>query len=125
MGRGKSKKLVDSQNGFRKDHSCADHLSTLAEIMNTRKQTGLSTYVSFIDFIKAFDRVYRNMLWWKLEKIGVSQKFMCALKSIYCNVQCSVRLNGILSDCFTVRMGLKQGCLLSPLLFSIYINDLA
>ncbi len=50
---------------------------------------------------------------------------MCALKSIYCNVQCSVRLNGVLSDWFTVRMGLQQGCVLSHLLFSIYINDLA
>ncbi len=51
--------------------------------------------------------------------------FMCALKSIYCNVQCSVRLNGVLSDWFSATMGLKQGCLLSPLLFSIYINNLA
>ncbi len=50
---------------------------------------------------------------------------MCAFKSIYWNVHCSVRLNGFLSDWFTVRMGLKQGCLLSPLLFSIYTNDLA
>ncbi len=48
---------------------------------------------------------------------------MCALKSIYCYIQCSVRLNGVLSDWFTVRMGLTQGCVLSPLLFSIYIND--
>ncbi len=38
---------MDSQNGIRKDSSCADHLSTLAEIVNTRKQKGLSTYVSF------------------------------------------------------------------------------
>ncbi len=68
------KKLVDSQNGFRKDSSCADNLSTLAEIVNTRKQRGLSTYESFIDFSKAFDRVDHNMLWWKLEKIGVSEK---------------------------------------------------
>ncbi len=96
--------------------------------MNTRKQRGLSTYVLFIDFSKAFDREDHNMLWWKLEKIGVSQKFisvMCALKSIYCNVQRSVRLNGVLSDWFTVRMGLKQDGLLSLLLFTIYINDLA
>ncbi len=49
----------------------------------------------------------------------------CALKSIYCNVQCSVRLNGVLSDWFAVRMGLNQGCLLSPLLFNIYMNDLS
>ncbi len=104
------KKLWDSQNGFRKDRSCADHLSTLAEIVNTRKHRGLSTYVLFVDFSNAFDRVDHNMLWWKLEKLGVNQKFMCAIKSMYCNVQCSFRLNRVLSDWFTVRMGLKQVC---------------
>ncbi len=46
--------------------SCADHLSTLAEIVNTRKQRGLSTYVPFVDFRKAFNIVDHNMLSWKL-----------------------------------------------------------
>ena len=118
-------KLVDPQNGFRKGRSCGDHLSTLSEIVNTRKQKGLSTFVSFVDFSKAFDRVDRNLLWLKLERMGVNGKFMCALKSIYRNVQCCVRINGVMSQWFPVKTGLKQGCLLSPLLFSMYINDLA
>ena len=49
---------------------------------------------------------------------------LTALKSLYENVKCIVRTNGRQSDWFTVGTGLKQGCILSPLLFNGYINDL-
>ena len=48
-----------------------------------------------------------------------------ALKSLYNEVKCAVRINGQISDWFDVKIGLKQGCILSPLLFNIFINDLA
>ncbi len=120
-----NKKLVDAQNGFRKGRGCVDHLETVAEIINTRKQKKLSTFISFVDFSKAYDFVNRDMLWWKLQKLGIAPKFLLALKSLYQNVQCCVCLNGWMSDWFHVKAGLKQGCLVSPILFSLYINDLA
>ncbi len=43
---------------------------------------------------------------------------------MYEGVTCSVRLNGIYTDWFNVNIGVKQGCILSPTLFSISINDL-
>ena len=48
-----------------------------------------------------------------------------ALLSIYKNVQCCVRVNNVCTEWFNVKSGLKKGCLLSPLLFNLYINDLA
>ena len=50
--------------------------------------------------------------------------FLGALKAMYSSVLSSVRVNDKLSEWFSVDKGVKQGCLLSPALFSIYINDL-
>ena len=47
-----------------------------------------------------------------------------ALKSLYRSVQCSVRVNGIDSEWFNVTTGLRQGCILSPLLFNLLSNDI-
>ena len=48
-----------------------------------------------------------------------------AISSLYKSVECCVRVNGLCTDWFNVQCGLKQGCLLSPLLFNLYINGLA
>ncbi len=49
---------------------------------------------------------------------------MSALKSLYQNVECTVKINGNLTDWFPVNIGLKQGCVLSPSLLNMYINGL-
>ena len=82
------------------------------------------TFAAFIDFSKAYDRINRTLLWHKLSLMGVSNKMLTSLKSLYENVKCTVRINGRQSDWFSVGTGLKQGCILSPLLFNGYINDL-
>ena len=51
-------------------------------------------------------------------------KMFNALKSLYGNVKCTVRLNGVHSDWFKVQTGLKQGCILSLLLLNAFVNDL-
>ena len=66
----------------------------------------------------------RNLLWSKLSQLGISGKMFSNLKAIYNNVKCSVRINGHLTDWFSVNTGLKRGCLLSPVLFNLFMNDL-
>ena len=73
---------------------------------------------------KAFDTVPRNMLWYKLIKTGIHGKFLSALQSLYENVKCAVKVNDCLTPWLKVDTGVKQGCLLSHILFAIYINDL-
>jgi len=118
--------LCDEQNGFRKNRTCNDHLSTMSMLIETRKKCHLSTYTCFIDFSKAYDRIDRNMLMLKLKYLGINDNSQIyrAICSIYRDYKCCVRINGMMSDWFDVNCGLKQGCLISPLLFNLYINDL-
>jgi hypothetical protein len=52
--------LAEEQNGFRASRSCIDHILVLCSVLRNRKALGLSTFLSYIDFQKAFDSVDRN-----------------------------------------------------------------
>ena len=60
-----------------------------------------------------------------LANTGVSAKLFKSIKYFYSPVTSCVRLNNLYPDWFDVSCGLRQGCILSPLLFNLYINDLA
>ena len=78
---------------------------------------GGKVYVAFIDYKKAFDTVDRDKLWETLEKIKTSSKMVNILKAMYFLVQSCVRWGANISDFFACPQGVKQGCLLSPLIF--------
>ena len=116
--------LSEAQNGFRPGRSCADHLVSLTSVIQSRNHYRKSTFVTFVDFSKAYDRINRDMLWSKLVTMGINPVFLSAIQSLYSGVKCCVRINGIKSRFFPVSVGLKQGCVLSPLLFNLYTSDL-
>ena len=77
-------KIVDVQNGFRKKRSTIDHISSLTNIIETRKKMKKSTFCAFINFRKLnYDFINRNNLWQRLQDIGVSTKMLTAVKSLY------------------------------------------
>ena len=117
--------VVDEQNGYRKKRSVLDHLYSLYNVLNNRKNARLSTFACYIDLRKAFDNVNRDCLWFKLMNHGIEGRIYNAIRSLYDNVKCSIRINGYLTPWFNVNNGVKQGCKISPVLFQIYINDLA
>lgn len=77
-----------------------------------------------MDFRAAFDWISRNSLFFKLNSMGLSQKFLNLLKSLYTDTKAAVWDGDNLSEYFATNIGVKQGCLLSPLLFALIINDL-
>ena len=117
--------LAEEQCGFRKERECMDHIFTLNGIVEARMAQGKETFVCFIDLRKSFDSVDRKLLWHKLQKFyGLEGKIINILRAMYEEVESSVRVNDDLSEWFSVEKGVKQGCILSPLLFGLFINDL-
>ena len=117
--------LSEVQGGFRKNHRCEDHVFTLKSIAATRLAENKQTYMAFLDFRKAFDTVWRNRLLTVAWNLGIRGRVWNILNSLYQNVQCNVKMGDIVTDFFDIEEGVKQGCVLSPILFCLYINELS
>ena len=74
----------------------------------------------FLDLRKAYDSVWREGLWHRMEQCGIGNKFLRVCQELYSNVKARVRVWEVLSDSFEIRCGLRQGCVLSPCLFSLF-----
>ena len=92
-----------------------------------QKQLSLNRklYVAFIDFEKAFDSISIQLLWPILKKNSIRGKLFYCVKSMYENVKARVRDGALLTYCIECLRGVKQGDVCSPILFSLFINELA
>ena len=103
----------------------ADHILTLKSIIEKIFKKKSYLFTCFIDFEKAFDTVWRDALFKKkLEYMGINGKMLRILENMYSEVNISIKLPYGLSDSVSSSTGLKQGYVLSPLLFILYVNDL-
>lgn len=110
--------LHDTQNGFRKDRSCIDHIFTLTETIRMNLPNNDSNvYACFVDLRKAFPSVNRNLLLWKLWNSGVKGRIFDALAATYSDPQYCLQLNGNLTDLFPSVQGLPEGDPKFPYLF--------
>jgi len=75
----------------------------------------------FTDLTKAFDSVNRQGLWLILHKIGCSNKFINVIRSFHEGMKGQVIESGVLSYLFGISNGTRQGCILAPLLFCIFV----
>ena len=73
---------------------------------------------------EAFDSVWHNGLFHKLEKLNIMGNFLSVLKNMYAQTLCSVKIDRMMTRFFSYSKGVRQGCTLSPSLFNIYLNDL-
>ena len=76
-------------------------------------------FITFIELTKAFDTVYRDGLWQIMEKFGCPRKLIALVRQLHDGMRTTVLDNGDTSVSFPVTNGVKQGCVLAPILFSV------
>ena len=115
--------IPEEQAAFRKNYSTTDHIFTLYTLICKQFSQNRKLYVAFIDYRRCFDNINRQALFTVLERYGIVGHFLDVLKSLYTNVSAVVKINNnTFTSEFESPIGLKQGCILSPLLFSIFIS---
>ena len=112
------------QAGFRKGFSTLDNLFILQSLIDISKSQKTKLFCAFIDFRQAFDKVWRNGLWVKLSETNINGKCLRIIRNMYDNIKSRVSTCEGASAFFPCETGVRQGENLSPLLFSIYLNDL-
>ena len=97
----------------------------MTEVLAERRQAKKKVMACFIDVRKAYDRVWRDGLWKALWQKGVRGKMWRVIKNYYRKVQSAVRLDEGNTEWFDVDVGVRQGCVISPVLFDVFVDRLA
>ena len=118
--------ISKNQLAFLKLNRCSDAHIIFNNIVNKHchKNNG-KLFCSFVDFSKAFDTIPRDLLFMKLQRHGINGRFFNIIKNMYTNDQACVKIGNKLTKPFGINQGVRQGCVLSPLLFNIFLSDLA
>lgn len=114
--------LSESQCGFRPGRGCPDLHFSLRRLTEIAHAHRAPLWVAFVDFKKAFDSVNRAALWAVLASRGVPSKLITLVQDLYDGCEGRVRVDSAVSDPFSIGTGVRQGCALSPLLFSTFID---
>lgn len=119
--------IDEAQAGFRRGYSAIDNVFCLqAMTQKYLSKAGGRFYCLYVDFKKAFDKICHVKLFQSLEQKGVDGKFLRILSKMYANIKSCVKLSSVkqTTEYFHCNVGTRQGDISSPVIFSIFINDL-
>ena len=116
---------ADNQFGFKAKHGTDMCVFALKQVIEYYQKNGSPVYICFLDASKAFDRVDHWALLNKLYKRNVNLQIIRLLLFWYSNQRFCVRWGRIYSTSFLVSNGVRQGGIMSPILFNVYMDDLS
>ena len=121
---GDSLHTSDYQYGFKMKNSTVHALHCLRETTNYFIAHGSRVFCSFLDASKAFDRIIHSGLFIKLIERAVPLIFLSIIMSWYTGLSCRVKWGDCFSEWFNITAAVRQGGVLSPVLYSIYVDEL-
>ena len=117
-------RISDAQFGFKKGHSTVDAMFILLSIVQKHLIEKQRLYVCFVDLKRCFDSINRNALWYKLYKTGIQGRLLRVIRDMYSKVKSCVKQCNSYSEYFEYAVGLRQGEVISPILVSLFMEDL-
>ena len=114
--------IAEEQAGFRSKRSTTEQIFNLRVLCEKYSQHQQDIYHVFVDFKKAFDRVWHDALWATMKKYNMGQKLTQTIKELYAKATSAVLVQGTVGKWFHTSVGVRQGCLLSPTLFNIFLE---
>ena len=114
--------IGDYQCGFRKKRATTDHIFTIRQIMEKYWEYNKDLYQLFIDFKQAYDSIHRPSVWSILLEFGIPMKLIRLIKLCLSDTKAKVKVGGKTSEAFEIKSGLRQGCVLSVLLFNFVME---
>ena len=114
--------IAEEQAGFRAGRSITEQIFNLRILCEKYLQHQQDLYHVFIDFKKAFNRVWYAALWATMKKYNISTNFIQVIKNLYHKDTSAVLFNGSIGDWFRTTVGVRQRYLLSPTLFNIFLE---
>jgi hypothetical protein len=113
-----NKTITHLQMGSKPNSGTTEALFQLLSTLTDDKPT-----LGLLDLSKAYDRVWRVGLWTKLHKVGICGRLLRAVHSTYSSPSVKIRIGNKFSNPYSMENGLRQGSVLSPILFVLLFSD--
>ena len=118
------KVLSEQQSGFRKGRSTTGPIFNCLDLIEKHLEIQKDLYHNFIDFKKALDSIWHEGLWSTLNKYGIDFNITLMILSLYKNSTSAMLFNSIQSQMFKTNIGVRQGCLLYPVLLNLFLEEI-
>ena len=113
--------LPESQCGFRRGCTTIDIIYVARQLQEKCREQHQDLYLAFVDLTKALDTVNRDLLWNILRKFRCPPTFIAILQQFHTGMCAHVVMAGSQSSSFPVVVGVKQGCVLAPIIFILLL----